>query len=223
MRRSGSGFITFDEMQDCVRRELKKGPKAISHKELMALWIRMDESGDNVVTKDEVHGTPPTPLVVREWRCLSAASMASNPTQDSSYLGIAQHRSRDQHPPRSLQAAGFFKLGKQPTIGTPRKSMTYVEPSGKLVSSISRVGMDRAIDCQSTEEMMKDLKLAGEVCASHHLCMQFMGLPAVQHSSRPHLFGSSPCADYDYAAWCASDASKRPRTDRICQEIHVLD
>ena len=44
-----SGQITFDELTTCVRRELKKGPKVISHNELKALWCALDSSGDNQV------------------------------------------------------------------------------------------------------------------------------------------------------------------------------
>merc|ERR1711990_924279 len=49
----GSNFITFDELVNCIRRELKKGPTLITHTELMALWCGLDTSGDNMVTRDE--------------------------------------------------------------------------------------------------------------------------------------------------------------------------
>ena len=52
----GNGAITFDELTTCVRRELKKGPNVISHNELRALWCALDESGDNLVDKDEAAG-----------------------------------------------------------------------------------------------------------------------------------------------------------------------
>lgn len=52
--RDDSGFITFDELTTCVRRELKKGPKAISHTELKALWCALDTSNDNQVDKNEM-------------------------------------------------------------------------------------------------------------------------------------------------------------------------
>ena len=48
-----SGEITFDELTTCVRRELKKGPKAISHNELKALWCALDATGDNQVTGED--------------------------------------------------------------------------------------------------------------------------------------------------------------------------
>ena len=49
----GSGFITFDELTTCVRQRLRKGPRAISHVTLKALWCALDTSGDNRVDKDE--------------------------------------------------------------------------------------------------------------------------------------------------------------------------
>ena len=49
-----SGFITFDELQDCVRRELKKGPKTMSHNELKLLWCSLDRNADNHLEKEEM-------------------------------------------------------------------------------------------------------------------------------------------------------------------------
>ena len=52
----GSGFITFDELTTCVRRELKRGPRTISHTELQLLWVALDQSNDNHLDKDEMAG-----------------------------------------------------------------------------------------------------------------------------------------------------------------------
>ena len=63
-----SGFVTFDELVTCVRRELKKTPDVISQNELMALWCRLDSSGDNMIDKDEV-STYASPLHLRSSLC----------------------------------------------------------------------------------------------------------------------------------------------------------
>ena len=49
-----SGFVTFDELSTCVRRELKKGPKTISHVELKLLWCALDKDNDNSLDKEEM-------------------------------------------------------------------------------------------------------------------------------------------------------------------------
>lgn len=57
----GSGFVTFDELVTCVRRELKKGPDVISQNELMALWCAIDDDTNEQLHKDEVRELPKHP------------------------------------------------------------------------------------------------------------------------------------------------------------------
>lgn len=38
-----SGFITFDELREVVRKKIKKGQKAITDEALKALWCALDE------------------------------------------------------------------------------------------------------------------------------------------------------------------------------------
>lgn len=45
----GDHEITFDELTTCVRRELKKGPRTLSHTELKRLWVHLDANADNQV------------------------------------------------------------------------------------------------------------------------------------------------------------------------------
>ena len=49
-----SGWVTFDELTTCVRRELRKGPKAISHTVLKQLWCSLDVDSSNTVEKEEM-------------------------------------------------------------------------------------------------------------------------------------------------------------------------
>merc|ERR1712146_683888 len=58
-----SGFVTFDELQTCVRQELKKTQKTVPLKELRKLWCALDTNNDNRLDKDEMakffkRGTP---------------------------------------------------------------------------------------------------------------------------------------------------------------------
>ena len=52
----GSGFITFDELEDVVRRTLKKGTKVISKDTLKALWCTLDKDDSNSMEKEEMAG-----------------------------------------------------------------------------------------------------------------------------------------------------------------------
>ena len=52
----GSGYITFDELEDVVRHKLKKGPKVISQNTLKAMWCIFDEDNSNSIMKDEMAG-----------------------------------------------------------------------------------------------------------------------------------------------------------------------
>ena len=49
-----SNIITFDELQTCVRRELKKGPRTISHTDLKALWCSLDRNCNNQLKREEM-------------------------------------------------------------------------------------------------------------------------------------------------------------------------
>jgi len=49
-----SGFVTFDELLTCVRRELKKGPKRIPHSVLKQLWCALDKNCDDQLDKEEM-------------------------------------------------------------------------------------------------------------------------------------------------------------------------
>ena len=48
------GFSMAEVSHTCVRAELKKGPKTISHKDLQRLWCGIDVNNDNSVEKDEM-------------------------------------------------------------------------------------------------------------------------------------------------------------------------
>jgi len=49
-----SGFITYDELWDCVRHKLHKGPKVISDVTLKSLFCSLDRDDSNQLHKDEM-------------------------------------------------------------------------------------------------------------------------------------------------------------------------
>jgi len=52
----GSGFITFDELEDVTRHQLSIKTKALSHNGLKALWCMLDADDSNQVQTDEMAG-----------------------------------------------------------------------------------------------------------------------------------------------------------------------
>ena len=50
----GSGFITFDELENVIRQQLRKGPKVMSDVLIKALWCTLDKDNSNSVEKDEM-------------------------------------------------------------------------------------------------------------------------------------------------------------------------
>lgn len=50
----GDDEITFDELTTCVRRELKRGLREVSHNDLKTLWCSLDINQDNKLMKDEM-------------------------------------------------------------------------------------------------------------------------------------------------------------------------
>ena len=49
-----SGFVTYDELHNCVRHKLNKGPSEISEDAITALWVTLDADASNALHKDEV-------------------------------------------------------------------------------------------------------------------------------------------------------------------------
>ena len=50
----GSGFITFDELEDILRRKAKKGPSFLSDEKLRALWCALDSDDSNQIMPQEM-------------------------------------------------------------------------------------------------------------------------------------------------------------------------
>lgn len=50
----GSGFITFDELQDVVRHKLKQGPSILADDKLEALWCFLDADNSNSILPGEI-------------------------------------------------------------------------------------------------------------------------------------------------------------------------
>jgi Ca2+-binding EF-hand superfamily protein len=132
----GSGFITFDELTTCVRQRLRKGPSAISHVTLKALWCALDTSGDNRVDKDE------------------AAAFFK--------LGMKKEmrkRKEAKLNPRGVLSTG--RLGRMPTWSV--KSAGGGEHGGEASGrGIERHGIGSALAPTPTRQMREDLLLAGE-------------------------------------------------------------
>ena len=50
----GSGFITYDELEDVTRRRLKQGPSSLSDDRLKALWCALDVDDSNSIMPEEM-------------------------------------------------------------------------------------------------------------------------------------------------------------------------
>ena len=50
----GSGVVTFDELEDCIRGKLKIDKKTVSSKKLKALWCALDADDSNQLEVNEL-------------------------------------------------------------------------------------------------------------------------------------------------------------------------
>lgn len=91
--RDGSGFITYDELQNCVRQELKKPSSVLPTNDIKALWCKLDVRELNKLDKIEMAAFLRLGAVNQKPRPFSAwaagAKQRSHSTRSSSQLGRA--------------------------------------------------------------------------------------------------------------------------------------